>query len=279
MKTDRCNYELIKYYLDDETRDEAIKHTSDCLECLDHLIKLETWLSHSKRHSLDKLNTSGLDEQNIIELAEVIVDSGRKPEAVIDYESSDWQKVLQSNNALQLLLNYVDILSAPPEEKVETPEYLRHIVRERLKIEKVQHSDESIFIRMKNGLRLLGASAQNLLPLNENTLEPAFRSAVLDRNTDSNKMLQFISNDDQGSLLYQVVQDGESTVMLTVKLQNYKELPRFMNIKREGRLIQSFPVSEDFAFFPQVSPGAYEVELKGHSGQTIKQVAIEIVTD
>ena len=74
-----------------------------------------------------------------------------------------------------------------------------------------------------------------------------------------------------------MVKDGNETVMLTVKLQNYRPRPKFINLRRQGRLLQSIPLRDDFAWFSQLSVGQYEIELQNTGNMSSKRVDIHIV--
>jgi hypothetical protein len=85
------------------------------------------------------------------------------------------------------------------------------------------------------------------------------------------------SEANQGDLVYQVVKDGADTVMLTVKLQNYRPRPKFINLRRQGRLLQSMPLRDDFAWFSKLGVGKYEIELQNTGNAGGKRVDIHIV--
>ncbi|HRP68290.1 MAG TPA: hypothetical protein PLY93_02040, partial [Turneriella sp.] len=128
------------------------------------------------------------------------------------------------------------------------------------------------------GLRLIAGHVRNLYDLANTDQMVAVRGAI-DTAVAPTGALQFMTTEanNSGELIYQVVKDGKDTVMLTVKLQNYRPRPQFINLRRDGRLLQSLPLHEDFAWFAQLTLGEYELELLNNSLNNGKKIDIHIV--
>ncbi len=273
---------FLEKYLSDKESLEAIKEAQQDLSLLEQVLRLEIALHSAKKKTLvaDSANKSLSDDQ-ILKLCEEFVEKSRQNQLdTIDMNSKSWKKLWQDSASFAYFQEIVAALVDDNKNEISTPQYLKNIVSERLRLAEKQEQS-GILIRLKDGLQLVGGYLDNVFALPEQNEAFAVRSAgVMPMADPKSGILQFYSvEEEKQKILYQVVKDSDETVMLTVKLQDFKPLPNMMKIKREGRLIYSFSIKEDFAYFPQLMPGDYIIELLNRHGQVVKSIDISLVAD
>ena len=277
-----CNYPFLLNYLSEEKQlaDEARKHGQECMICLESAIRLEmTMRLHKKSSILENSEPEALTNDRILAMAEEF--SNAEPGDTSFLKDEKWQKLWASQSDFAIFKELLfSIESKNTSGNVKTPDYLKNIVADRLSSELRRSEKPGVVIRMKEGLQLMGSYLENIFELPSQNDAFAVRSSTAMGALESpvSGILQFFSKEEQDKkILYQVVQDGESTVMLTVKLQDFNPLPRLMKIMKDDRIIYSFQVKEDFAYFPKLVAGDYVIELKDKSGATVKSTEISIV--
>lgn len=275
----KCSYAFLENYLNETKKIEALEHAENCVDCLETALSFEKILFTAKRKVTDQDLKLQLSETELISRAETYlsqIKSGQSgDESIVPQSQGDQLYFFQ-------LINYLQGSEKADKNLIKTPVYLKQYVMRQLDRDQEASKATSIVIRVKNGVKLVGNYLDEVFTVPDFAEAEAVRSvATAAEPTTAHGILQFYlqAEESKEKLLYQVVQDGPGTVMLTVKLQGFSSLPRVMNLKRENRLILSFPIKEDFAFFPQLTPGNYQVELKGKSGMVIKTVDIEILSE
>ena len=281
-KSPKMDYaQLLRAYLDHDTQGDAVDLAQSDLTALELLIQFESMLALHHRNTLERSDalpaSSVLD---IITVAELFFHGSdlNEIEKVLKRDAR-WQKI-QGNPAdfalFQDALNFLTFWDLSP--LIPTPEYLKKIVMSRLYSEIPRENENTIVVRLKEGLRLIAGHVKQLYELSNPDAMVAVRGDLNATQNSATGALQFMTQEkDHGELYYQIVKDGRESVMLTVKLQNYRPRPKFINLRKEGRLLQSVPLKEDFAWFSQLGIGDYEVELKNSSSMPGTKVDIHIV--
>lgn len=274
---------LLKLYLDDEKHLEALNLAGENISALEMLVQFETMVALNRRQSTNAVSeVFSLPIHQIVELAERFfsVDDPRLIEKELG-KSKVWQTIKASAADFGLFQDTLAFLFTWGERPmIPTPQYLKQIVLNRIYAAAPQEEVGTIVIRLKDGLRLIAGHIRDLYNLNNPDDMVAVRSnsAIADQGGGATGALQFMTSEPkQGDLIYQVVKDGPDTVMLTVKLQNYRPRPKFINLRRQGRLLQSLPLRDDFAWFSQLAVGKYEIELQNSGVVSAKKVDIHIV--
>ncbi len=273
---------LLKLYLDDKKHGEALNLASENLSALEMLVQFETMVAVNKRQGAT-VETTGfkLPIHEIVEVAEKFfsVDDPRIIEKELS-KSKIWQTIKANNADFGLFQDTLAFLFTWGDRPmIPTPAYLKQIVMNRIYAAAPAEEESTIVIRLKDGLRLIAGHIHDLYNLTNSDEMVAVRgSDMATAAGGATGALQFMTSEEkQGDLFYQVVKDGNETVMLTVKLQNYRPRPKFINLRRQGRLLQSIPLRDDFAWFSQLSVGKYEIELQNGSATSSKRIDIHIV--
>lgn len=273
---------LLKLYLNDKKQHEAMKMASENLSALEMLVQFETMVAVNKRQGATaESNDFKLPIHQIVEIAEKFfsVDDPRAIEKELS-NSKIWQTIKGNNADFGLFQDTLAFLFTWGDRPmIPTPAYLKQIVMNRIYASAPVEEESTIVIRLKDGLRLIAGHIRDLYNLTNNDEMVAVRgndTATAARGATG--ALQFMTSEEkQGDLFYQVVKDGNDTVMLTVKLQNYRPRPKFINLRRQGRLLQSLPLRDDFAWFSQLAVGKYEIELQNGGSTASKRIDIHIV--
>jgi hypothetical protein len=275
---------LLRLYLDEDKQPQAIQQAAENLSALEMLVQFETMVAINKRHQAAGQPASyRVDLHDVVEIAEKFF-SVEDPRAIEkDLQASRiWNAIKASPADFALFQDTLAFLFTWGERPmVPTPVYLKQIVMNRIYAEAPQDGESTIVIRLRDGLRLIAGHIRDLYNITNPDDMVAVRSAS-DQTTaqagNPTGALQFMTSEaNQGDLVYQVVKDGADTVMLTVKLQNYRPRPKFINLRRQGRLLQSMPLRDDFAWFSQLAVGKYEIELQNAGNVGGKRVDIHIV--
>jgi len=274
---------LLKLYLNDDKPAEAIKAAGENISALEMLVQFETMVALNRRQSSEIVDTEfALPIHQIVEVAEKFfsVDDPRAIEKELG-KSKIWQTIKASTADFGLFQDTLAFLFTWGDRPlIPTPQYLKQIVMNRIYAAAPQEKESTIVIRLKDGLRLIAGHIQDLYNLTnpDEMVMVRGNTAVAENPAGATGALQFMTTEPkQGDLIYQVVKDGAETVMLTVKLQNYRPRPKFINLRRQGRLLQSLPLRDDFAWFSQLAVGKYEIELQNSGTVSTKKVDIHIV--
>jgi len=254
------------------------------ISALEMLVQFETMVAMNKRLEIHEPQADyKLPVYQIVEIAEKFFDV--EDPKLIERElkgSKTWQTIKASAADFGLFQDTLAFLFTWGDRPlIPTPAYLKQIVMNRIYAAAPVEEESTIVIRLKDGLRLIAGHIRDLYNLSNSDEMVAVRSAGetgFAANTPATGALQFMTTEPkQGDLFYQVVKDGADTVMLTVKLQNYRPRPKFINLRRQGRLLQSIPLRDDFAWFSQLSVGKYEIELQNAGTTSGKRIDIHIV--
>ncbi len=273
---------LLKLYLSDKRQAEAIQMAGENLSALEMLVQFETMVALNKRQGAQVDNDGfKLPIHEIVEMAEKFF-SVDEPQAIEKQLRGNkvWQTIKSNNADFGLFQDTLAFLFTWGDRPlIPTPTYLKQIVMNRIYASAPAEEESTIVIRLKDGLRLIAGHIRDLYNLTNSDEMVAVRStgeaAAAGGATGA---LQFMTSEPkQGDLFYQVVKDGNDTVMLTVKLQNYRPRPKFINLRRQGRLLQSIPLRDDFAWFSQLAVGKYEIELQNSGNMSGKRIDIHIV--
>lgn len=275
---------LLKLYLDDKKHAQALQMADENISALEMLVQFETMVAVNKRQTSGNVSTDyKLPIHQIVEVAEKFfsVDDPRAIEQELG-KSKLWQTIKGSNADFGLFQDTLAFLFTWGDRPmIPTPAYLKQIVMNRIYATAPAEDESSIVIRLKDGLRLIAGHIQGLYNLTNSDEMFAVRGnaeAAVTTPGGATGALQFMTTEPkQGDLIYQVVKDGNDTVMLTVKLQNYRPRPKFINLRRQGRLLQSLPLRDDFAWFSQLAVGKYEIELQNSGTVSSKKIDIHIV--
>jgi hypothetical protein len=275
---------LLALYLDDKKQKQALKMAAENISALEMLVQFETMVAMNKRLEIHEPQADyKLPVYQIVEIAEKFFNV--EDPKLIERElkgSKTWQTIKASAADFGLFQDTLAFLFTWGDRPlIPTPAYLKQIVMNRIYAAAPVEEESTIVIRLKDGLRLIAGHIRDLYNLSNSDEMVAVRSAGetgFAANTPATGALQFMTTEPkQGDLFYQVVKDGADTVMLTVKLQNYRPRPKFINLRRQGRLLQSIPLRDDFAWFSQLSVGKYEIELQNAGTTSGKRIDIHIV--
>ncbi|RME90517.1 MAG: hypothetical protein D6767_06725 [Candidatus Hydrogenedentota bacterium] len=272
MKQKQCTYSIFETYF--KNPQKAIEHAQKCTHCTDKIVRYEGLMATLRKAKWHKpIETDSAIQKKLTEVAEWIV-SGKE----IDPKYEKALDLIEKAGGYQELLEMVHYLmsSSEDQKKYTTPEFLRKIVANTLDHEASRESTSSIILTFKKGLRLINATAQELfvLPDSEREAVPVRAEAT------TSGVLQFYAEDapEKNRILYQVVQDSPTTLMLTVRLHNFEKTPHIILLRKDGRLIQSQPLKDDFTYFSGLSAGQYMVEVKGKEG-TLKKVNLQLLEE
>lgn len=275
---------LLALYLDEKKQKQALKMAADNLSALEMLVQFETMVAMNKRLEIGAVPADyKLPVYQIVEIAEKFfhVEDAKLMEAELK-GSKIWQTIKASAADFGLFQDTLAFLFTWGDRPmIPTPAYLKQIVMNRIYATAPAEEESTIVIRLKDGLRLIAGHIRDLYNLSNSDEMVAVRSSgdgAIAANAPATGALQFMTTEPkQGDLFYQVVKDGNDTVMLTVKLQNYRPRPKFINLRRQGRLLQSIPLRDDFAWFSQLAVGKYEIELQNAGTTSGKRIDIHIV--
>lgn len=122
--------------------------------------------------------------------------------------------------------------------------------------------EDKLVIRFgKAGIKLLGSFFNNSLitPL-ESTI-PAVRNSV----NSTPQSISMLEKTEQGSLVYQVIQENENEAYLSVKFdQSFVALYNQVNLRKDNRFIYSSNISsEGLVSFSGLKEGVYNIEFTG----------------
>lgn len=275
---------LLALYLDDKKQKQALKMAAENISALEMLVQFETMVAMNKRLEISETPADyKLPVYQIVEVAEKFFNV--EDPKLIEQELKDskiWQTIKASSADFGLFQDILAFLFTWGDRPlIPTPAYLKQIVMSRIYATAPAEEESTVVIRLKDGLRLIAGHIRDLYNLSNSDEMVAVRSTGetgIAANAPATGALQFMTSEPkQGDLFYQVVKDGSDTVMLTVKLQNYKPRPKFINLRRQGRLLQSIPLRDDFAWFSQLSVGKYEIELQNAGTTSGKRIDIHIV--
>lgn len=273
-------HQLLKLYLNEKTQEKALALAQKDLRLLEKLVQFETMLAASRRGVGSPTADCQLPLHQVVGLAEKFFDT--TDPYLLEKElkaSAAWQTVKKSPADFALFQDILSFLFTLGERPVlPTPPYLKQIILDKIYAAVPQTVEPEIVIRLRDGLRLIAGHLEGLFQMATADDMVPVRSAATVSAQQPTGVLQFLLKDaEQGKMIYQIVKDGKDTVMLTIKLQDYHPRPKFINLRRQGRLLQSLPLRDDFAWFSQLSAGKYELELQNGSNSTSRRVNIHIV--
>ncbi|MCS6972310.1 MAG: hypothetical protein N2Z22_02575 [Turneriella sp.] len=272
--------QLLKLYLNEKTQKKALALAQKDLRLLEKLVQFETVLASSRRGVGSPAVDCQVPLHQVVGLAEKFFDT--TDPYLLEKElkaSAAWQTIKNSPADFALFQDVLSFLFTLGERPVlPTPPYLKQIVLDKIYAAVPQTAEPAIVIRLREGLRLIAGHLEGLFPIATADDMVPVRSAATVSAQQPTGVLQFLLKDaEQGKMIYQIVKDGKDTVMLTIKLQDYHPRPKFINLRRQGRLLQSLPLRDDFAWFPQLAAGKYELELQNGGNDISRRVNIHIV--
>jgi len=121
---------------------------------------------------------------------------------------------------------------------------------------------DRIAVRIKEGVQVIGNHLDNVFTLTGEVELVPIRSNVAGEQAPSDMMSFYVNIDEQKKIVYNIVKDHTNRVMLTIKLQNFTEIPNSMNLKENGKIISTYPMQKDYAYFSKVEAGSYQIELQ-----------------
>ena len=269
----KCRYNIISEYIDSEKKDQALLHMKECMSCAEKIIAYEHVLHSYQKNAAIFKSITEVDSVKAVKIAEDMNKKSLSAGALKELEL-----VLQQEGMGEYLIQMNQFISSDHSYKnLSVPIYLKNIVNSYFETAKPVKKQGAIMIYIGETMRLLNSFADHLHLLPTDDMVPV-RSSGVSESMASPGLLQFIStsDDSEEKILYQVVKDGENSAMLTIRLQNFKVMPKLLNVKRENRLLHSFPVKVDYAYFPKMEAGQYNIELKDASGTLIKQIDVYI---
>ena len=273
-----CSYTVLKKYLSDRSRPEALKHAADCLDCMEKLVATETWLATRVQENALLTGTSQIQSGVLLSTVDRYLTARQKGKLeTFLAQDKNYLRVSSDETAYkefqQLLMAYDSPSTVKP-----TPLYLKKIIQNRLAVKSSEVAETSgLVILLKDGIRLLSGAMEGLFVMPDTGQAIATRStSTLQQNNDSGALQFMLSGSDSGQIQYQVVQDSEDTEMLTIHLENFTVLPKFVNLKKEGRLLHSFSMKNNVAYFPQLGEGSYCVELKDYAGRITRRMDVHV---
>ncbi len=286
-RDNQCNYPIIENYLSPENRDKALAHLDQCQACSLAIYRLENVFPVSRTsQARGSASATPADENKLAESAEKL---SRFLENSADEKAAGGSTVLSTEELFRVMeiASAMKDFSANPAEK--TPEYLKTIVRNRLEAQAVNRSPASapsaidrIAVRVKEGITLIGETMDNIFTLPTPEAVPVRSGAPnetpLENEKPSGYLHFFTKENGDRKMVYHFVQDSADTVMLTLKLQGYEKKPKSVNLKQNGTLLATCPVTKDYAYFARLQSGHYEMELK-YNGDEAKQVSLDIISE
>lgn len=265
-----CSYPVIEKYTQDKSRLEALHHAEECTECLEQVIRAEHILPLSRYNHQDACK---IDENRLAQLVDQYLDKKLSASKLTSEEMAQIGAVSQI---------YRSFHKKAPQA---TPSYLLNIAMSRLDAQEKEAQKTNIInnivINIKEGVELINQSIDNLFLIPQSAEVVQVRSSSVTENDEKKNALNFYSEGEAGKkLLYYFVKENNESVMMTIKLQNYSKKPSSIAIKKEGQILNTYPVSKDYAYFSRLSAGDYEIELQyNHGTRFIESIPLKIVAE
>lgn len=273
----KCEYPVFEKIMENGQKSKVIEHVAGCFSCQKKLLLWEfvlPILSLQKEFSTNE----DLSYLEIEEIFSFVEDYRKRKAKVFQEKSGTWQKIVGNPKLLeffQKIFRAYTLLSLPA--SVKFPKELKTYIDEWFKAG--QTKPKKIFIVMGETLKLLGGFWENaqVIPAYGMSLRHPFNQENM------NQVLKFKLpysenlTEDQGEVLYQVMRDGKDNLLLTVGIENCHPKPQVVSLKREGRLLHSYPVRENWLYFPQLTFGTYEMEFKDREGQLQRKLEFALI--
>ncbi|MDH4200992.1 MAG: hypothetical protein OEV66_11540 [Spirochaetia bacterium] len=244
-----CRFGLLEKIVNGNDESETLNHVAECPSCLNQLFNIDRSFWLQKRNLRSKLSIID-DESSLSEIVENIISGTGNPEI------KSIEHVYQIVDFLSMLISY------DQSENLKTPDFLKKIVSSEIQ-DNSNKFEEKIIIKISEGLNVLGSLVKNLFIISGN-LEPAtVRSSNSKTETTGSDSLNFYQiGDKKEKITYHIVKDSPKSILLTVNLENFENMPEFGNIRKDNRIILSQPLKGNFVYFPKLDSGNYTLELK-----------------
>jgi len=278
MSHNQCKYSLFENYFNDEEKHrlEALKHAEECPPCRDKMIVLEEVFS-PRRNIIDSPYTVFQDENLLAEIADKLIASENQTllEQLLAKKDSE-------DNISNHLASLVSTVSHHDEsDYLQVPEYLGKIIENRTQ-EMKEDTNHPVVLKIKDGLTLLSKSLSGIFDLSTSADTVNVRStAPALKNENGKGVVQFfqLGPNKQENIVYHVAQDSSETVLITIKFEMFNTSPIAVNLKEKGRIVSSYKVAENYAYFAKVKPGQYDIEMKFTENKAPIHLPFHLVTD
>ncbi|MCS6985012.1 MAG: hypothetical protein NZM25_07820 [Leptospiraceae bacterium] len=271
-----CHYPLFEQLIGNSQKDEVIAHTQSCRTCQERLILWELLLPYLAREQ-DWQSISQLEGEELDEIFGLVDAYQKKSFSALEEKKELFRKIMAQERAFLLFQKLVGMYQAIEQRRINRlPLALKkHVLRS------LETQDEvntgRIFLVLGEKLRLMGSMDLGL------KIHPVHAIAL--------RSLPYLAKPEEphlsfsmpygkglmGELFYQVVKDGNESLLLTVGIHHCEPQPRIVNLKRDGRLLHSYPVREKWLYFPHLTVGHYELEFKDSEGRLQNKVDLELV--
>lgn len=181
----------------------------------------------------------------------------------IKYENSKYLDSLLDEDSL--LLENLDIAKAKSriskEKNKPLPIYLQNYMNADIASQKEKESDKLVIRFGKAGMKLLGSFfGESLITPLELTI-PSVRNSI----NSVPQSISMLEKTEQGSLVYQVIQENENEAYLSVKFDaSFVAIYNQVNLRKDNRFIYSSNInSEGLVSFSGLKEGIYNIEFTG----------------
>ncbi|MES0490943.1 MAG: hypothetical protein ABUK01_13180 [Leptospirales bacterium] len=255
-----CEFPILEKMLDQETNLFARQHAVECADCQSVLMQTEGGLSLMKTDLPDQTM-----QDEMLEKVSLIADE------YIKGDENTKQKIMESNADLenpayfklfQDLIYMVGTYNS--DQHVPVPAHFNDfaVANKAAKEKPKEYLLDRIAVRIKEGVQVIGNHLDNVFTLTGEAELVPIRSNVAGEQVSNDMLCFYVNLEDQKKIVYNIMKDHTNRVMLTVKLQNFPEKPNSMNLKENGKIISTYPMKKDYAYFSKVEAGQYQIELQ-----------------
>ena len=196
-------------------------------------------------------------------------------------EQAEWRMIISDEALFSYFQDMVSYVATQDIKPLETPAHLRKIVQE--KLASTQEEGQSIWIQLKDSLKLLTGHVDGLLEI------PVLESSIATRASmgsdasaelPQDEILQFYKREKDGqNIVFQITKDSPQTITLSVSLPQLKVDSVSASLERNERLVQSYSSNTGRFYFRGLGTGKYQIRLRNQDGKLNKRVCLKILED
>jgi len=253
-----CEFPILEKILDPTTSKSAKDHALKCEHCQSVLMQTEGTFSLMKSQSAGESMSD-----DMLEEVSLIADEYMKGDA------QTRQKILNNNlNNPEYFKLFQDLIymirTYNTDQNVPVPSHFASFISENkaAKEKPKEYLLDRIAVRIKDGIQVIGNHLDNVFTLTGEAELVPIRSTVVNEQASNDMMCFYVNLEEHRKLVYNIMKDHTNRVMLTIKLQNFPEIPSSMNLKADGKIISTYPMKKDYAYFSKVEAGNYQIELQ-----------------
>lgn len=252
-----CDFPVLEKILEENSLNEAMEHLTHCDICLEQLYSFDSNMYLINRQ--DRQNEKAdLDENKLAQLMDKMLENQMSKNG---FAKEPANELAGNTFSMHTLIRLLSVITQHNKADLQnTPAYLKNLVMAKLD-EKTVTPLNKLIIKISDGLNVMGSYIENLFIIPESPEMIPVRSG--NNNGNSQGTLNFyLTGDDKEKINYHVVKDSNQSVMLTIKLENFKQSPGFIYLRQDQQLISSQPLKDNYVYFPRIQSGEYNLEIK-----------------